>query len=158
MQGTGLKPTTLIGTVGKNKASDTRSKITLTKFRLSASLMRWVNFLGKPWRYGKCSYLCSVHKGVQQRPYLIRHHPNDVFSFTHNLTEGCNCASGHNSRRIVLYMLLNFIMNKRTHSVEVRATIRMVFPVLVRVRAYWRFRYGKWEHVRAHYRRYWGIF
>lgn len=48
-------------------------------------------------------------------------------------------------------------LNKRMHSSEIRVVVKVVYPILVRVRAYWRFRYGKWEHVCAHYRRYWGI-
>ncbi|MBR1956166.1 MAG: hypothetical protein IKA13_02490 [Bacteroidales bacterium] len=49
-------------------------------------------------------------------------------------------------------------MIQRTHCCEIRVAVKMVYPILVRVRAYWRFRYGKWEYVRAHYRRYWGVF
>ena len=48
-------------------------------------------------------------------------------------------------------------MTKRTDCLEVRVTVKMVYPVLIKVRAYTRFRLGKIEKVRSHYRRYWGI-
>ena len=48
-------------------------------------------------------------------------------------------------------------MNKRMHSSEIRVVVKVVYPILVRVRAYWRFLLDQWEHVCAHYRRYWGI-
>ena len=40
---------------------------------------------------------------------------------------------------------------------SVRVTVKMVYPVLIKVRAYTRVRFGKVEKVRSHYRRYWGI-
>lgn len=48
-------------------------------------------------------------------------------------------------------------MTKRMHCTEVRVIVKMVYPVLVKVRAYTRFRLGRIEKVRSHYRRYWGI-
>ncbi|MBQ8812772.1 MAG: hypothetical protein IJZ70_10765 [Bacteroidales bacterium] len=45
----------------------------------------------------------------------------------------------------------------RTHCTEVRVIVKMVYPVLIKVRAYTRFRLGRIEKVRSHYRRYWGI-
>ena len=48
-------------------------------------------------------------------------------------------------------------MTCRTHCTEVRVIVKMVYPVLIKVRAYTRFRFGKIEKVRSHYRRYWGI-
>ena len=48
-------------------------------------------------------------------------------------------------------------MFKRTHYTEVRVTVKIVYPVLIKVRAYTRVRFGKIEKVRSHYRRYWGI-
>ncbi len=44
---------------------------------------------------------------------------------------------------------------RRTFSFDLRLTIGIAVPKFVRVRAYKRFLYGKWEKVRAHYRRYW---
>ena len=49
------------------------------------------------------------------------------------------------------------LMTKRTDFIEVRVTVKMVYPVLIKVRAYTRVRFGKVEKVRSHYRRYWGI-
>ena len=58
---------------------------------------------------------------------------------------------------IVLYAAKISIMFKRTHYTEVRVTVKIVYPVLIKVRAYTRIRFGKVEKVRSHYRRYWGI-
>ena len=49
------------------------------------------------------------------------------------------------------------IMFKRTHYTEVRVTVKIVYPVLIKVKEYTRIRFGKVEKVRSHYRRYWGI-
>ena len=48
-------------------------------------------------------------------------------------------------------------MFKRTHYTEVRVTVKIVYPVLIKVRAYTRIRFDKVEKIRSHYRRYWGI-
>ena len=48
-------------------------------------------------------------------------------------------------------------MTKGTDCLEVRVTVKMVYPVLIKMRAYIRVRFGKVEKVRSHYRRYWGI-
>ena len=44
-----------------------------------------------------------------QQPYKIRHHPNDVFSFTHNLTEGWHAVTNRGLSQhlfqIVLYAI-----------------------------------------------------
>lgn len=48
-------------------------------------------------------------------------------------------------------------MTKRTDFIEVRVIVKMVYPVLIKVKAYTRFRLGRIEKVRSHYRRYWGI-
>ena len=48
-------------------------------------------------------------------------------------------------------------MTKRTDCLEVRVTVKMVYPVLIKVIAYTRVHFGKVEKVRSHYRRYWGI-
>ena len=48
-------------------------------------------------------------------------------------------------------------MTKRTDCLEVRVTVKIVYPVLIKVRAYILVRFGKVEKVRSHYRRYWGI-
>jgi len=48
-------------------------------------------------------------------------------------------------------------MLERTYYTEVRVIVKMVYPVLIKVRAYTRFRLGKIERVRSYYRRYWGI-
>ena len=48
-------------------------------------------------------------------------------------------------------------MTKRTDFTEVRVIVKMVYPVLIKVRAYTRTRFGKIEKVCSHYRRYWGI-
>ena len=44
------------------------------------------------------------------------------------------------------------LMTKRTDFIEVRVTVKMVYPVLIKVRAYTRVRFGKVEKVRSHYR------
>ena len=49
------------------------------------------------------------------------------------------------------------LMTKRTDFTEVRVIVKMVYPVLIKVKAYTRFRLGRIEKVRSHYRRYWGI-
>ena len=49
------------------------------------------------------------------------------------------------------------LMTKRTDFTEVRVIVKMVYPVLIKVRAYTRTRFGKIEKVCSHYRRYWGI-
>lgn len=48
-------------------------------------------------------------------------------------------------------------MLERTYYTEVRVIVKMVYPVLIKVRAYTRVRLGKIEKVRSYYRRYWGI-
>ena len=48
-------------------------------------------------------------------------------------------------------------MTKRTDFIEVRVIVKMVYPVLIKVKAYTRFRLGRIEKVRSYYRRYWGI-
>ena len=48
-------------------------------------------------------------------------------------------------------------MIQRTHFIEVRVITKMIYPVLIKVRAYKRTRNGRIEKVRSHYRRYWGI-
>ncbi len=48
-------------------------------------------------------------------------------------------------------------MTKRTDFIGVRVIVKMVYPVLIKVRAYTRYRLGRIEKVRSHYRRYWGI-
>lgn len=48
-------------------------------------------------------------------------------------------------------------MTKRTDFIEARVIVKMVYPVLIKVKAYTRFRFGRIEKVRSHYRRYWGI-
>lgn len=60
-------------------------------------------------------------------------------------------------RRSFLQVVNQLNMNRKTDVVELKVTIRMVYPILVRVRTYVRCRFGKQEHVRAHYRRYWGV-
>ena len=47
-------------------------------------------------------------------------------------------------------------MIKKTNYAEIRVTIKMVYPILIKVRAYTRIRLGKKENVRSHYRLYWG--
>lgn len=47
-------------------------------------------------------------------------------------------------------------MKKKTNYAEIRVTVKMVYPIFVKVRAYTRIRYGKKENVRSHYRLYWG--
>ena len=96
-----------------------------------------------------------------QQPYKIRHHPNGVFSFTPNLKEGRHTVTHRGYPKdlfpIVLYAAKQSTMIRRTHCTEVRVTVKMVYPVLIKVRAYTRVRFGKVEKVRSHYRRYWGI-
>ncbi len=40
-------------------------------------------------------------------------------------------------------------MKKKTNYAEIRVTIKMVYPILIKVRAYTRIRLGKKENVRA---------
>ncbi len=47
-------------------------------------------------------------------------------------------------------------MIKKTNYAEIRVTIKMVYPILIKVRAYTRIRLGKKENVSSHYRLYWG--
>ena len=43
-------------------------------------------------------------------------------------------------------------MTCRTHCTEVRVIVKMVYPVLIKVRAHTLIRFGKIEKVRSHYR------
>ena len=129
---------------------------------LTAVLRRWEILLESLGDMEKVrTFVAEIMVDLQQ-PYKIRHHPNDVFSFTHNLTEGWHIVTprglsqqplSNRSLRCIIYNL----MTKRTDCLEVRVTVKMVYPVLIKVRAYTRVRFGKVEKVRSHYRRYWGI-
>lgn len=59
--------------------------------------------------------------------------------------------SNHSLQATKLYM------TKRRHYTEAWVIVKMVYPVLIRVKAHTRFRLGRIEKVRSHYRRYWGV-
>ena len=84
------------------------------------------------------SFLLPITEQRDGIPKHIGNYPNDLFP-------------------IVLYAAKQSTMIKRTYCTEVRVTVKMVYPVLIKVRAYTRFRLGRIEKVRSHYRRYWGI-
>ena len=84
------------------------------------------------------SFLLPITEQRDGIPKHIGNYPNDLFP-------------------IVLYAAKQSTMIKRTYCTEVRVTVKMVYPVLIKVKEYTRIRFGKVEKVRSHYRRYWGI-
>ena len=79
--------------------------------------------------------------------------PNQVSAFLLTST----LAEGRSVRTSCCSPIIQIISQMRTNIDVIRMTIRMVYPIYVKVRAHTRRYNGRIVKVKAHYRRYWGV-